>query len=243
MAPAHDWLHTLIEDSHVVLKSEDHSNLESVKRTQDYLRSRNVTESDLRDHQIGLALPSLVNLPACSPGFDEWARRFLWNNIVFPLYSPHGFPIGIQTYCFNPTINTRPYQQYYLYPEILFPYLFGLPRSINSIFETGTAVVVEGVFDYFAVNKLVPYAIAQLTAGTPRSAFRFYKRFCTTVVMLTDMDEPGREACYRLATENVDRGFAVCSPPYSEKDPGAMFLKGKTEELRNILVGSGAFHS
>lgn len=199
-----------------------------------YLLSRGVSNekdlgSEISWYSIGFAHVDRLDLSACPDQFKRWAEMFLKDKLVFPLHSPLGETIGIQVRGLVDPDHGPKYQQYYCYPHDVFPYLFGMRQSLPHIFETNQAVLVEGVFDYFAVRSIAHNSLAVLTASLPLSAKRFLRRFTKGVTMVTDMDVPGRESIQRLRKDCPE--LVVFAPEYSEKDPSALAKAGKLKEL------------
>jgi DNA primase len=143
--------------------------------------------------------------------------------------------IGMQIRILDSQQHTRPYKQYYAYHRDVFPYFFGLPQALPHVYETGYLIVVEGIFDYFAVRRVTPNVMAVLTSGVPVACRRFFRRFCRRVVAMLDMDSPGREGADQLAHNSSAEGYHVIIPTYSEKDPGELLKKGKIKEIERIV--------
>lgn len=221
-----DWLSDLVEDAHLSLL------VKANPVPGNFLRRRGVSLEDVKLHKIGYV--GSYQVKKCAENFIPWQQEFLHQCLVFPLYSPLNEVIGIQIRSLNDTQFTRSYKQYYAYRRDLFPYFFGLPQALPGIFASESVVLVEGIFDYFAVRKVTPNVLAILTSGVPVACRRFLTRYTKLVIAMLDMDEPGREGCERLANEGRTP-FIVNIPTYSEKDPGELLMKGKLSEISRIV--------
>lgn len=201
----------------------------------EYLASRGVTPDLIQQHRLGYVSGSYNALGSPSQ-FSTWADLHLLNKIVFPLVAPNMEFVGLQVRSPGPTLGTK-YATYTCYPQELVPYVFGLLTSMQGIYDRSHMVVVEGVFDYFAVRRYHPACVAILTAGISSSVKKFINRFATSVTMLTDMDEAGRVSISRMVMQFPRT--AIFSPTYSEKDPGLLWEKSKFEELQRVSnIGS-----
>lgn len=223
------WLKQIIGDAHATLLKTS-----ADSRARVFLQGRGVSETEIVTHNIGLADPSLI-LPECTQDFLKWHQQFYRDSIVFPMYSMMGEDIGMQIRSLDPNEHTRPYKQYYSYHRDIFPYFYGLPQAIDHVYKSGYLIVVEGVFDYFAVRHVTPNVMAVLTAGVPVACKRFFNRFCTRIVAMLDMDNPGREGANRLARDAEGQNYSVTIPTYTEKDPGELYRKGKLKEIERIV--------
>lgn len=232
------WITLVVEDAHRRLTKPEGSS--SAVAARQLLGERGVSEADVISHHIGVADPSFL-VKECAADFIPWSQQFLHDCIVFPMYSMMGEGIGMQIRVLDAQNYTRPYKQYYAYHRDIHPYFFGLPQALPHIYTTGYVVIVEGIFDYFAVRQVTPNVLAVLTSGVPVACKRFFNRFCKRVVAMLDMDTPGREGAERLARDAEGSNYSVTIPTYSEKDPGDLFLKHKMSEIQRIVSTTSAF--
>jgi DNA primase len=224
------WLNNVTEIAHKQLTLNPTA---SALNAKSYLERRGVSDWEILQHRIGYA-DSLFSFPEASEDFIVWARMYLHDAIVFPIMSLTGEVIGVQIRHLSETNDGRPYRQHYAAPRELHPYAFGLYQSLDSIYERGSVVIVEGIFDYFAIRSRLstPNCIAIMTSGVSVACRQFFRRFTPTVLALLDMDAPGKEGVTRLH-DSAD-GFKVLSFDYSEKDPAALLEKGKLGELDRL---------
>ncbi len=214
-----------------------------------YLETRGVHEDIIRSHQIGWSAAD-IEIGACSKTFADWFPRYWFLRLVFPIKNALGQPIGLIT---RPLPSPDPgqkrtYQQFYLYADDRFPYLYGLDHAIQTVWQTRQVVICEGVFDYLALRTVAPNTVAILTAGVPNAARRFFKRYVRRVWAVLDMDNAGRFGAYRLAglvppVEVRPEGWVPGPPTKPEgyqvrivsyegvKDPGQAAQFGEVSEI------------
>jgi DNA primase len=227
-----NWLEKIVTDAHDGIYASE---------AQSYLHSRGLTLEEMRMHQIGYVPPAGMIIAESSEDFSTWSQQFLHSCLVFPMHSMLGDVIGLQVRDIGDQSHTRPYKQFYLHHRDLHPYFFGLPHALPHVYRTGYLIIVEGIFDYFAVRTVTPNVVAVMTSGVPVACKRFFNRFCGRVVALLDMDEPGREGAQRLADSSEGQNYQVVIPTYSEKDPAELLKAGKHSELTKLVLKSMSF--
>jgi hypothetical protein len=210
-----------------------------------YLAGRAVSPAYQASYRVGwLEVPTAQH---ATPAFWTWLQRYGWESYVFPLTDPWGAVTGVVLR----SLPEKRYQNYIAYPKDLCPPCFGLHTALPVMFQTQQVVLVEGVFDYFAVRPFTPAVLAQLTSIPSLLLRRLLARYVTKVVALADMDLTGRRAAYRLAGVPVpveyrdpkDRGlrrldpppFHVVVPAYSAHDPSSLWAEGKVDELQRLV--------
>lgn len=215
------WLDDLLARAHAALLTP------AGDEARTFLTSRGVTDRQIVDYQIGLGHPS-VDIGACDVSFLPWVSEAWGHSVLFPLRSPLGQLTGVQ----SRSIVSKYYRPYYVVPAEVCPMLFGVQRTIEAIWATRAIVIVEGVFDFLAIEPYVPNAVAVLTAHVPRAATRFLSRYADTLTVLLDMDGPGREAAHRLAARQVCRFVRV--PVYPAHDPSDLVQAGHIALLQRL---------
>lgn len=207
----------------------------------EYLESRGVPLSTAARHHVGVMVPIRVG----TAPFLAWAKRYWssWNGLTFPLFDVLGNLIGLEVR--RLPSNVRPGQN--AYADFPFttqngaPLAFGIHQAIESIWETRRIILVEGVFDYFAVVEAgFPNTVANLTASVAAPMRRFLGRYGSLVIALHDMDTAGRTAACKLIDAGVQEGFLVVVPSYESKDAGTLLQQGQIDVLRALLTRLGA---
>ena len=239
-----NWLDALLAQAHQCLVT--HPEAEEARK---YLRARRVYSEQWGAYTLGFSSPS-IEITECTKAFADW-RLFWFNRIVFPVRNLLGHTIGIVTRPLPSDGEKRTYQQFYLHPPETQPFLFGLDHAAETIWRTRQIVLVEGVFDYFALAPHIPNTVAILTANVPQTARTFLTRYVRRVWAVLDMDNPGRLAAYKLAgvvppkefwpegwtyplTTRGTNTFEVKIVPYQGKDPGDLSSEGLGDLIRQL---------
>lgn len=220
-----------------------------------YLRGRGVTDEWLRTYRIGW-LDQPQQIQHCTTEFWAWALRYGWERMVFPLTDPWGFAFGLQVRHlrekgFENWVDPR--------GRRLTPVCFGLHVALPAAYASRRMVIVEGVFDYFAVRPYTEDVLALLTSTVSQAHRKLLSRYCQQVVCLLDMDVPGRRGCVKLAGLPLPADlrqprdpvvgrpklppFRVVFPPYSEHDPDDLRKAGKVIELLRLTQPSNVVTS
>ncbi len=232
------WLDDVVTDAAVRMDALSASH--DAKR---YLRGRGVSDEWVSSYRLGWFEEPTAR--QSSPGFWTWLVRNGWNKIVFPLTDPLGAVVGVQL---RAPADGR-YTDFLLEPRELHLPTFGLHVALPAAWSSRRLVLVEGVFDYFAVRPYAPDVVAILTSAVSLRVRQLIQRYATTVVSLLDMDGPGRRGSYRFAGLPIPPEWAqpgvvqrvppvppyhVIIPTYSEHDPDDLRKTGKVEELRRL---------
>lgn len=218
-----------------------------------YLQGRGVTVDEISRYRLGFC-PSELRLPSCTQEFWEWAARYAFGALVFPLTDPLGKVIGLQVRGGAGATFGAKAENFLLKPRELCLPCFGLHIALPAIFGSDRAITVEGVFDYFATVKVAPDVLCTLTASVSLGQKRLLARYASQVICLFDMDKTGRRGAYKLAglpipveyqlpidlTRNrwtpKPPPYHVSIPSYSEHDPNDLYRAGKIEELAKLTA-------
>lgn len=220
------WLDRVVTDATAALATVDGAEA--------YLTRRGVPRELWTEHRIG-ALPASYRLEAGTPTFVYWQRWYLRNRLIFPLTSVLGDVIGLQTRA----LAEKAYQTYYAGSRQVYTPVFGLAQAADVVYETEQIVLVEGVFDYFAVRRAgLRNVVAILTSRPSAAVIRFLDRYCCRVCAMLDMDEAGRQAIDRLA--GLPRSWDLVAPTYPAHDPASWVDQAGTEPLRRLLTPFGS---
>ena len=140
-----------------------------------YLAGRAVSPAYQASYRVGwLEVPTAQH---ATPEFWTWLQRYGWESYVFPLTDPWGAVTGVVLR----SLPEKRYQNYIAYPKDLCPPCFGLHTALPVMFQTQQVVLVEGVFDYFAVRPFTPAVLAQLTSIPSLLLRRLLARYVTKV--------------------------------------------------------------
>jgi DNA primase len=167
------------------------------ERVQEALWCRGVSPAQILEFKLGHLdgiLPSGV-----PPAFREWAHdgSKLKDSYVLPLTNPLGVVSGFQFR--SVTKSNKGYLDYFLVRDE--PVLFGLGQAIPHIWSMDSVCVVEGAFDLFPVQRVLPYTISTITAKVTEDLLRWLFRLVRKVYLFYDADSTGRSACREFARE------------------------------------------
>jgi DNA primase len=166
-----------------------HGNLD--ERVRESLWGRGVSEEQIVSFRIGYTngLPSQIKFP---DDFRNWSHQGekLTDSYVFPLTNFLGETLGFQFRSVER--DSRGYLDFFLTRSE--PVLLGMAQAIPHIWETGTICIVEGVFDLFPVQRVLPFTIPTLTSKVNETLLRWLHRLVHRVILFYDSDSAGRTA-------------------------------------------------
>lgn len=229
------------------IKDQCHRNLMDSDRDDpfggySYLRGRGVTEEQMLTFQLGIGRAntwspkSLRNTPN-GKMFNRQFRGTLEGQIVIPIWNASGKLRGLETRLWEET-ESRKYTQYWLDTWTEDAVFLGLPDALEAIWETGVVYLVEGMFDFFPVQRVFPNTLCTLTAKVMFSQYRFLQRYCKHVVFVYDRDTKGRDvmqdAMDRYNVRGRD-GFTAHTLTYPAKDPGQLYENLGIKKFERLL--------
>jgi hypothetical protein len=221
------------------------------ERTEGYLLGRGAREESYR--ALGCVTWEIPYNE--TPGDEIFRKKYgpprglnLHGWLVCPIYSPKGKVIG-----FEARNTERKALSEYLLPEAAWnPVWLGLtPEAMRKIWDGASVWVVEGLFDLFPLEWVVPpqdVVLGTLRAQLTDKHVEFLRRFCRGWVhMAYDLDEQGRKATrgwtddsgkYRWGALDKLKRVDILSRevPYTGgKDPGEIWDKGGVDALRKAF--------
>lgn len=214
------------------------------------LRDSSLTD-DARDYLMGRGAPPEVidtwgfkvfdcPLAPCPDGslhrhYGEHFERFE-GKVIYPLYSGRGRLLGFDSRSLGEKDNDQ-----FLLPESRWNAVWiGMPAAMDLVWRGRDVVVVEGVFDVFAMLHI---AGDRAVLGT-RSAHvswkhaEFLRRWCAgTVLMVYDRDEAGEKGTADALRHLSRRGLRCSEIRYGRRgdDPGEIWDRGGVEALREAF--------
>lgn len=206
----------------------------------------------VNDEQIALYGLGYVDrtLPEVSPpeSFLKWASigDRMEDSIVLPLTNALGEVRGLQ---FRHVARDR--AGYMDFIEVNDePILFGLGQAAPHLWSEGSVFLVEGAFDLFPVQRVVPGVVSTLTARVTESLHRLLRRLVTRVWLGYDMDDTGRRASERYQKQ-LSSEFVTKVVPWDRvpmvgtdkltKDPSDLWETwgdGRFQEKLRTLMGT-----
>lgn len=231
------YLSNLIEKSHQNLLEDMDSTFFSGYA---YLRGRGVTDEQIHFYKLGLGL-NIVKCNIKSSEGVKFNKQFygtMKGQVIIPLYNSLGKLRGIETRYIEST-HTRKYTQYFLSNWKEDAVFLGLPYSLKNIWDTQTVYLVEGMFDFFPVQRVFPNTLCTLSARVMYTQYRFLCRYCKHVVFLFDRDDKGISVVDdQLDRYNIDqsKGYHVHRISFPTKDIGEFYEKRGYEYFRSYLI-------
>jgi DNA primase len=188
------WIDALVEYAQENLNGD---------RELESLWSRGVSDEQIRDFKVGYLSNELPTLEggAGLEDFLKWYRgngKKVWDVYVFPLTNALGQVKGVQFR--HVERAARGYTDFYLSKDE--PAFFGLAQSMPHVWRTGTILLVEGVFDFFPVQRVFPQAMSSMTAAVSSNFARFLKRNVREVWLGYDRDAAGRDGAFKFVEEH-----------------------------------------
>ena len=175
-----------------LLISNLHKSIYRFPEVSEYLRSRFVTDDEIRKYEIGYN--KFVHIPE-DPGEERermraecYRGRLLENKVIFPLKNGMNKTVGI----LGRAIKTKEFKKFVLEETKLSGFFFGLSQALPHIYKENKVFVVEGPIDLFALIKVFPNTVATLISGLSETQYDFLKMYCDTIVAVFDSDAAGR---------------------------------------------------
>jgi DNA primase len=194
-----------------------------------YLFRRGVLPEEFASHQLGM-LPADYPLPPCTAEFAEWQKWYLRGRLLFPITATIGDVVGLQTRA----LHDKKHQMFYGASRDVFVPAYGIGPAATLMYERQQVVVVEGMFDYFAVRRAgVENVVALMTSHSNRALNKMLGRYCKRVIALLDMDAAGRGGVNSLL---YDQTFEVVAPVYPANDPADLIQMSGGLQLLTALV-------
>lgn len=227
------WLGELVARSH--LQVDD--------RVREALWARGASDEQIDAFQIGYLNQTLPELSQPYPEhFLKWSRggQKLVDGYVFPLTNLLGEVRGIQMRSVER--GRQDYMDYFL--DEGEPVYFGLGQAAPAIWEHEEILLVEGVFDFFPVQRVKPFTVSTLTAKVPEPFARSLKRLVRNVHLFYDDDRTGISGASNFEKEH-GTAFSIRRVSYPRgvtlfgkrvKDPGDLWEAWGDDRLRDHLL-------
>lgn len=218
------------------------SALQLDERVREALWSRGASDDQIEEFTIGYVDGELP--PAAYPThFLEWSGHGskLKDAFVFPLTNLLGEVRGIQMRAVDR--SRREYMDFFL--DKFEPVYFGLGQAAPYIWQTEEVGFVEGVFDFFPVQRVKRNAVSTLTAKVSETLLRAMKRLARKYWLFYDADRLGQAASSEFLKENKDSVEAIQLIEYPHgvtlrgkpvKDPGDLWEAWGDERFRPFLL-------
>ena len=247
----------------VVEKCQSNLLQSSAKIPLAYLVSRGMTLDEIKKYKIGYTGNVIPNVNPeeheDAPAFNKWLGtrgKFVKGRIVFPVYDELGNIKGIETRALDqramdvlkpkfktslasliealPESSVR-YKKFYLEKIKQTAFFFGLPETLEPIWNERTAFLTEGIFDLLSLLKVVPNGVTPMTANINEHQLGWLKRYVTKVILLFDMDKKGKQASEKIKQELEPYGIAVHNINLKGRDVNDFVMKFGVEELKMTI--------
>ncbi len=240
-----------------LLKARDifHHNLKTAAGQQAcaYLRGRDVSDAEIADSKIGYALPApfalreqlhrqgVASATAVAASLVSDKGDFFRNRIMFPIYDARGQVVGfggrtLDRHSRIKYLNSRENELFHKSRV-----LFGLWHAAQAIAAQKTAIVVEGYFDWLALQRAgIKHCVACMGTALTAAQMRLLPRHIDKVILLFDGDRAGLEA----ARQGLPLTFAFphlsikAAPLAQGHDPDSLLKEQGTEALQQLLDGA-----
>lgn len=174
--------------------------------------------------------------------YDDFCAKYgrrgegLVGALITPLYSPRSRLLGFEARSIRKKKLSR-----FVLPEANWnPVWIGIREAMPKIWAGGTVWVVEGIFDLFAMRRIIPKrdaVLSSLQARLTDNHLQFISRFVPTVNMVYDRDEAGRRATKRGMFRLRQLGVPCRDLVYSGgKDPGQIWEERGEDVLRETFA-------
>lgn len=190
------------------------------ERVREALLDRGVSDTQIAVYQIGHLDKDLPD--GVPDEFRKWASGKTDDVFLFPLTDSRGDVCGFQVRSVDR--NKSGYSDYL--PDKREACVFGLGQAIETMWDTRTVFLVEGVFDLFPIQRACPSVVATLTARASPQFVRLLKRVVDCVWVGYDMDAAGRRGCSEFVRDHGRelRVYIVSYPELKKvKDPGDLW--------------------
>lgn len=174
-----------------------HDSLYHHKDALEYLKSRKVSEEEIKEFKIGYSR----TVVAVDDGSEEYTSfknetfrgKALESKIIFPIFDILGNPAGL----LGRSINSKDFKLYLTLESKFLGAFFGLPQALPHIYETGRVFTVEGPFDCLAFRRVYPNVVGMLTAELTDAQYEQLSFFVNDIVTVFDSDKAGIKATER----------------------------------------------
>jgi DNA primase len=207
-------------------------------RVRDALAMRGVSDEQIELFRIGYIDRGFP--PGLPPEFQRWVEGHRIEDVyVFPLTNTLCDVRGFQ---FRYVERDRSGYMDYIIDDGQ-PVLFGLGQAMPTLWRTGMAFFVEGVFDFFPIQRAFSGTLTTLTARVPETLVPTLGRLVRDIWLGYDMDTAGRRGAANFIKDHGE-GFTVHKVDYptpimpsgkKAKDPGDLWEAWGDEKVGALV--------
>jgi DNA primase len=156
--------------------------------------------------------------------------------IIYPLHCPRGRLLGFEAR----SINAKDVDQFLLDDSRWNPVWIGMPSGMLPIWEGRDVIVVEGIFDAFAMLHVANgrSVLGSRSAHLSWKHVEFLRRWCKgTVLMTYDRDDAGAKGNADALQHLSNRRVRCAELSYGRRgdDPGEIWDRGGVKALREAF--------
>ena len=235
-----------------------HSNLKNSSQCIEYLKDRGLTGEDVRKYRLGYfpqsvkkltqhVSPKLLNSANIADvvGYSRFRDYYY---LTIPIFSEYGEPVGISG---RALLKDEERQMLNLPKYLNSSYkkaniLYGLNHSAPYILDKKNVYVVEGYFDFIAMDKNgVKNTVAICGTAFSKNHLVKLSRYTKRITFILDSDDAGQKSMSSIYKKFSSYGIALDFLSFTDgsKDAGEYFSKkdksAKTlkQDLSRMLVG------
>lgn len=240
-----------------LLKARDffHHNLKTAAGQQAlaYLQQRGVSEAEIAHSKLGYALPTGFTLKehlrkqgvALATAIDASLLNakgnkgdFFRNRIMFPIHDARGQVVGFggRTLDRNSRIKYLNSRENELFHKARV--LFGLWHAAQAIAAQKTVIVVEGYFDWLALQRAgLKHCVACMGTALTAAQMRLLQRHIDKAILLFDGDRAGLEAARHTLPLTFEFPHLSIKAAQLERghDPDSLLQEKGKEALQQLL--------
>lgn len=197
-----------------------------------YLRSREVTDEDIKKFGIGY---SKIIKVSDEPGNKDWEAfndechggRKIENKIIFPFKDLMGNIIGFV----GRAIEVKEFKVFLTDVAKYEGFFFGLYEALPYIYQENRVYLVEGPFDLLALSKVLPNSVGLLTSKLNDAQYEILTMFCNQLITVFDSDKGGDKGREKA----LEKDNKILSMDLGFKDPARSLETLKLKKFREFV--------
>lgn len=219
------------------------------KEAKEYLKSRGIDESIIKEFEIGLSLNSRDDLTKLLTnknydlatlnriGLSSDDHDIYIDRIMFPLYDVSGQAVGFSGRIYknvdmNKYLNTKE-TDIFKKGEMLYHYHIAKEecRKKNSV------IVMEGFMDVIRASTIgIRNTVALMGTALTKEQINLLKRLSPNIILCLDGDDPGVHATLSIGEQLLSLGIeAKVIPLPNPEDPDSFIIKNGKERFEGLL--------
>jgi DNA primase len=218
------------------------SNLKNSEQCLSYLKQRGLNSEDIQRYKIGYFPQNLSKLIQHIPSsvlqklsIMNYSEKSLFSDffyLVFPIISEYGDSIGVA----GRTLLDQGDRDIYDIPKYLNSsfkkanILYGLNLSQEHIIKENNVYIVEGYFDYIALDKNgINNTVAICGTAFSKNHFLKLARYADKFTFILDGDESGLRSMEKIYAKFINKGIKLrfMLLPKGFKDVDEYFASGR----------------